>query len=152
MPAPAGHRQGGTPPTLDEVAAAARAVLEPHEAGWLVGGCVRDELLGRRLRDVDLVVDGDAGRVARRLADRLGGSAYQSSDRFGTWRVVLPRLRVDVAPLRADEGPAPATRGSRVARLLADLRARDVTVNALARPPAACASARRPPSTTTPCA
>ena len=52
------------PPSPDEVTRAARAALGPGEAGWLVGGCLRDELLGRRVRDVDIVVDGTR-RAAR---------------------------------------------------------------------------------------
>ena len=37
---------------------------------------------------------------SRTLADRLGGSAYMASDAFGTWRVVVGELHVDVASLR----------------------------------------------------
>ena len=107
------------------------------EAGWLVGGCLRDELLGVPVRDVDIVVDGDAEPFSRALADRLGGAVFASSDVFGTWRLVLGEMHVDVAPLRgraaapAAGPPDPATRS---ARLEADLRARDFTVDAMARP------------------
>jgi poly(A) polymerase len=73
------------------------------------------------VRDVDIVVDGAAASFSRSLADRLGGAVYASSDEFGTWRVVVGGLHVDVAPLRGDG-------------LEADLRARDFTVDALARP------------------
>ena len=109
------------PPSPDEVTAAARSVLGAGEAGWLVGGCLRDELLGLPVRDVDIVVDGAAEPFSRSLADRLGGSVFASSDDFGTWRVIVRGLHVDVAPLRGDG-------------LEADLRARDFTVDALARP------------------
>ena len=123
-----------TPPTPDEISRAARAALAPGEAAWLVGGCLRDELLGRRVRDVDLAVDGRPEPLARALADRLGGTVYATSDVFGTWRVVVGEMHVDVAALRggpAGDPPDPATRPQ---RLEADLRARDVTVDALARP------------------
>jgi len=73
------------------------------------------------VRDVDIVVDGDAEPFARSLADRLGGAVFASSEAFGTWRLVVGGLHVDVAPLRGDG-------------LEADLRARDFTVDALARP------------------
>lgn len=123
-------------PPLAEVTVAALAALGSGEAGWLVGGCLRDELQGLPVKEVDIVLDGAAAAFSRGLADRLGGAAYASSDAFGTWRVVVGELHVDVAPLRAAAGPAsgppdPATRG---ARLEADLRARDFTVDALARP------------------
>ena len=122
-------------PSPDEVTAAARSALGSGEAGWLVGGCLRDELLGLPVRDVDIVVDGAAEPFSRSLADRLGAAVFASSDAFGTWRLVLGDLHVDVAPLRgeaaAPQPPDPATRG---ARLEADLRARDFTVDAMARP------------------
>src|SRR5215210_8500040 len=46
---------------------------------WVVGGAVRDVLLGREPRDLDLVVEGDAEDVARRL-----GEGAVVHDRFGT--------------------------------------------------------------------
>jgi tRNA nucleotidyltransferase/poly(A) polymerase len=124
------------------VTLAARACLRPHETGWLVGGCLRDELLGRVSVDVDIVVDGDAERISRALADRLGGPAFASSDEFGTWRILVGGAHIDVAPLRAAPAGA-AARAARsgdpepdaqAARLAADLRLRDFTVDALARP------------------
>jgi tRNA nucleotidyltransferase/poly(A) polymerase len=133
-----GRAQGSSsPPSPDEVTAAARSALGAGEAGWLVGGCLRDELLGVPVRDVDIVVDGAAEPFSRRLADRLGGAVFASSDVFGTWRLVLGDMHVDVAPLKSEAGtpviaaPDPATRGT---RLEADLRARDFTVDAMARP------------------
>lgn len=115
-----GGISGGTPPP-EEVAAAALAVLERGERGWFVGGCLRDQLLGLPVRDLDIVVDGAPEPFARALADRLGAGVFSSSDEFGTWRLVLAGLHVDVAALRG-------------ADLEADLRARDFTIDALARP------------------
>lgn len=122
------------PPTPDEVTRAALAALAPGEAGWLVGGCLRDELLGRRVRDVDIAVDGRPEPLARALADRFGGGVYPTSDLFGTWRVVVGELHIDVAALRAGPSADPPDPATRAVRLEADLRARDVTVDALARP------------------
>src|SRR4051794_19478006 len=91
---------------------------------WVVGGAVRDRLLGRDTEDVDLAVDGDPGPVAARLrrAAPRGAAAFQLSDEFGAWRVVAAdrAWHIDVNPLRGD--------------LEADLRARDVTINAMAEP------------------
>ncbi len=130
----AGARYGITPPTPDEVTRAALAGLGPGEAGWLVGGCLRDELLGRRVRDIDIVVDGDPEVLARNLADRLRGGVYATSDVFGTWRVVIGDLHIDVATLRGGPPGGPPDPATRAVRLEADLRGRDVTVDALARP------------------
>ena len=123
-----------TPPTADEITRAALAALQPGEAGWLVGGCLRDELLGRRVRDVDIALDGQPERLARALGDRFGGGVYATSDVFGTWRVVIGELHIDVAALRAGPQGDPPDPATRAVRLEADLRARDVTVDALARP------------------
>ncbi len=123
-----------TPPTSEEITRAALAALRPGEAGWLVGGCLRDELLGRRVRDVDIAVDGRPETLARSLGDRFGGGAYATSDAFGTWRVVVDELHIDIAALRGGPPGDPPDPATRALRLEADLRARDVTVDALARP------------------
>ena len=90
---------------------------------WIVGGAVRDALLGRRARDVDVAVDGDPARPARALAAELGGQVFQLSEGFGAWRVIdRGAERVyDFAPLQGDS-------------IEADLRQRDFTVNAMALP------------------
>jgi tRNA nucleotidyltransferase/poly(A) polymerase len=101
-----------------------RTTLAGTEA-WVVGGAVRDRLLGRETWDVDLVVDGDPERAARAIgrAAGRGTAAFPLSDAFGAWRVVAPAhaWQVDITPLRG---------GS----LEADLRLRDFTVNAMAEP------------------
>ena len=89
---------------------------------WLVGGAVRDLLLGRSLHDVDLALPQGSGAVARQLADRLGGAFVPIGEPHGMARVVLadpPAVQIDLADLRAPT-------------LAEDLAGRDVTVNALA--------------------
>src|ERR1700748_3212963 len=53
------------------------------EPVYVVGGAVRDALLGRTPRELDLVVEGDALAVARRAAARVGGK-LTVHERFGT--------------------------------------------------------------------
>ena len=93
------------------------------ERAWLVGGALRDRLLGRPTPDLDVVVDGDVRRAARSLGRGAGGASFELSDQFGAWRVVARdrRWQVDLTPLQG---------GS----LDADLAARDLTVNAMAEP------------------
>jgi tRNA nucleotidyltransferase/poly(A) polymerase len=106
------------------VIGAVRALLAEWSGdGYLVGGYVRDLLLGRDTRDLDVVVAGDAIAVARELADRLGGAFVVLDEERGTARVVLgdrgDKYYVDFATLRG---------GS----LESDLGARDFTINAMA--------------------
>jgi poly(A) polymerase len=91
-------------------------------AAWTVGGALRDELLGREVTDIDIVVDGDPERAARELAAELRGPAFRLSEAFGAWRVVDRRSgRIyDFAPLQGDT-------------IEEDLARRDFTVNAMAR-------------------
>jgi putative nucleotidyltransferase with HDIG domain len=90
---------------------------------WIVGGALRDGLLGREVRDVDVAVAGDPARAARALAAEVRGPVFRLSEAFGAWRVIdRGGERVfDFAPLQGDS-------------IEADLRRRDFTVNAMARP------------------
>jgi tRNA nucleotidyltransferase/poly(A) polymerase len=90
---------------------------------WLVGGAVRDRLLGRPTADVDLAVDGDARAAAKAVARAAHGPAFELSGTFGAWRVIGPRRawQIDLTPLQG---------GS----LQEDLSRRDFTINAMAEP------------------
>jgi poly(A) polymerase len=107
---------------VSEALAVTREALAGEEA-WLVGGAVRDALLGREVRDVDLVVPGDPGSAAKRLAAAAGGPAFRLSERHGAWRVIAPgqAWQADLTPLHG---------GS----IEEDLRRRDFTVNAMGQP------------------
>lgn len=88
---------------------------------YVVGGTVRDALLGRPTRDIDLAVRGEAPAWARRVADALGGHFVVLDDVQAVARVVLEEpagVYVDVAALQGT--------------LEQDLRRRDFTVDALA--------------------
>lgn len=103
-------------------------IVEQAGNAWLVGGAVRDALLGREPRELDVVVEGPLEPLLR----ALGGEAREH-DRFGTASVVLPEGRVDVVRARAESYTAPgALPEVRPATLAEDLARRDVTVNAIA--------------------
>jgi putative nucleotidyltransferase with HDIG domain len=93
---------------------------------WLVGGAVRDRLLGRPTLDWDLAVDDDVPRVARRVAGAVGAWAFELSHGFGAWRIV-PRDSSDGQGWQLDL--LPLLHGS----IEADLSQRDLTINALAQ-------------------
>lgn len=100
----------------------------------LVGGSVRDLLLGQPVRDVDLVVEGDAPRVARETRRRFGGriSAHQA---FGTASLALDEGEaIDLASARAEHYQAIAALPTVElhAGLRQDLFRRDFTLNAMA--------------------
>ena len=97
----------------------AQKVLAGEEA-WVVGGAVRDELLGRELVDLDIATR-EPKRAARAYAKRSGGAPFPLSERHGAWRVALENERtVDFTPLPGS--------------IDADLATRDFTINAIARP------------------
>jgi tRNA nucleotidyltransferase/poly(A) polymerase len=97
----------------------AQEVLAGEEA-WVVGGAVRDELLGRELVDLDIAVR-EPKRAARAYAKRARGAPFALSERHGAWRVALDGGRtVDFTPLPGS--------------IEEDLATRDFTINAIARP------------------
>src|SRR3954468_22915647 len=90
------------------------------EGAYVVGGPVRDELLGREVVDLDVALR-EPERAARRYARRSGGAPFPLSERHGAWRVALDGGRtVDFTPL-------PGT-------IEEDLATRDFTINAIAEP------------------
>jgi Poly A polymerase head domain len=97
----------------------AEEVLAGKEA-WVVGGAVRDELLGRELVDLDIAYR-EPKAAARAYAKRSGGASFRLSERHGAWRVALEGGRtVDFTPL--SDG------------IEDDLATRDFTINAIAIP------------------
>ncbi|HYU59146.1 MAG TPA: HD domain-containing protein [Solirubrobacterales bacterium] len=102
---------------------AARQALGDREDVWIVGGALRDALLGRPVVDVDLAVAGGEEGAARQIARAAGGPAFPLSEHFDTWRAQSAGRdwHVDVTSLRG-EG------------IEQDLGARDFTVNAIALP------------------
>ena len=88
---------------------------------WIVGGAVRDSLLGSPVTDLDIAVEGDPGAVARSIASSLDGVAFELSEDFATWRATdrAGLWQIDVAALR---GPG----------IEEDLRLRDFTVGSMA--------------------
>jgi hypothetical protein len=87
--------------------------------GWLVGGVLRDELLGRPVVDIDVACR-EPERTARAFTRARGGAPFPLSERHGAWRIALEDGRtVDFTPL-------PGV-------IEEDLAGRDFTLNAMAR-------------------
>ncbi len=100
---------------------ALRVLADQPTRVWLVGGAVRDRLLGRETLDYDLAIEGDAQPLARALGRAADGHAFLLSEEFGAWRVKgrSEPWQVDITPLAGDS-------------IEQDLRRRDLTINAIA--------------------
>lgn len=119
---------------------AGRLARQSGATACVVGGLVRDLLLGRATIDVDIAVEGDGMAFAKRLADRQG-AALKIFERFATAYVVFPdHMKFDIASTRAGQ-PARLGAGNAGAwsapagepcSIEQDLLRRDFTINALA--------------------
>lgn len=101
-----------------------REVIPADLTVHLVGGAVRDALLGRPLHDMDFVLPAAALSTARLVANALGGAYYPLDEARETGRVILAeperrRINLDFSIQRGGD-------------LISDLRARDFTINAMA--------------------
>ncbi|MEI8132819.1 MAG: HD domain-containing protein [Leptolinea sp.] len=101
-----------------------REIIDPADGAWLVGGVVRDQLTGTVSHDVDIIVPGEARRIARRVADSLNGKFFPLDETRGMYRIRMAGAdgqmkMVDVSRLQAET-------------VEDDLRLRDFTVNAIA--------------------
>jgi tRNA nucleotidyltransferase (CCA-adding enzyme) len=118
---------------LAPVFEAIAALSESYDGVYLVGGTVRDILLGERSFDVDIAVEGDAIALAQALADALSGR-IRAHAKFGTAVVLYgDDERVDVVTARTEFYDAPAALPSvEHASIREDLFRRDFTINAMA--------------------
>ncbi len=117
-----------SPSTNAAVATAARILSASGTPAYIVGGAIRDGLLGKTTNDVDLTIDGSPHALGPRIADALGGRMITNHAPLDMARVIAfgdsatePALMMDLTPLAG---------GS----IEADLAGRDFTVNAIAAP------------------
>jgi hypothetical protein len=101
------------PPILGRL----QAILKNTDEVYLVGGVVRDALLGRQAHDIDLILPAQAIRTAREVADQIGAAFFPLKESYDAARLILPkaggiRMVIDFI-------------GRRGADLLEDLQARD---------------------------
>ncbi len=120
-------------PRLRQAADAVAALGDRAEGVYLVGGTIRDILLGEESFDVDIAVEGDAIAFAYELAKALGGRATPHH-KFGTAIVSYgENERIDVVTTRTEFYDAPGALPTvERAGLREDLYRRDFTINAMA--------------------
>lgn len=118
-----------TPSQLPPLAEFLRAHFQSrgHDA-YLVGGLVRDCLLGRQPLDIDIAVEGNVAGIGADLAEALGGRYVHMHQDWDIGRVVLPKGAVDDSPIGYID------LSSMDGGLEADLRRRDFTVDSMALP------------------
>ena len=97
--------------------------IQPTTRVFLVGGVVRDLILGRDPQDIDLVLTAEVRKVSRMIANHFDGAVYALDDERETMRVLVEfqgrQWKLDIALLRGED-------------LENDLRTRDFTINAMA--------------------
>lgn len=114
--------RAGAAPLLERVS---RFLAGEGILSYLVGGFIRDMLLGRDTADIDIAVDGAAPQVARRAAAALGGKYVLLDELNGVARVIMPgdspasRWQIDFSTLKGGD-------------IAADLAQRDLTIDAMA--------------------
>lgn len=102
----------------------AAEILRVFPQAWLVGGALRDALLGKTFKDIDLAVppSADFDARVRRLAQALDAACFPLDEETRVWRLTgrkAPHLQLDLMPFVGGT-------------LAADLARRDFTVNAMA--------------------
>lgn len=106
---------------------------------YLVGGFVRDLLLGVKNLDIDIVIEGDALRFARYASEKMGATLVEHR-KFGTAALIMPnspedgaRVKIDIATARKEFYKHPAALPSvEFSSMKNDLYRRDFTINAMA--------------------
>ncbi len=114
------------------LAGAAAAAASQGARLYLVGGTVRDLLLGQGSRDIDLLLDGDAISLAGALVNSQPGK-LRVHRRFGTAKISYANFSVDLTAQRDETYAHPgALPDVRPGTLASDLKRRDFTINAIA--------------------
>ena len=110
-----------------------QAAAEERVRAWVVGGYIRDKLLGRPHPNPDVVVEEGGGhRLGERFAQLAGARPAVIFERFGTAQVVVPGHIVEFVSARAESYSSDSRKPEvRPASLEDDLKRRDFTINTL---------------------
>ena len=100
---------------------------------FVVGGYVRDMLIGRVSNDIDIMVEGDGIAFAKKLAKRLKVNITVDYEKFGTALIPHPELEIEVASARKEEYQSDSRKPSVTTTTVEeDMARRDFTINAMA--------------------
>jgi len=130
----AGKLKNALPPNLFNLVKKIGEIADREGVNaYLVGGFVRDLVIGRKNFDIDIVVEGDGAEFAKLLGRELGAKVH-TFDRFKTATLVFEDgTRIDMASARTEVYKSPgALPEVESAPLRKDLMRRDFTINTLA--------------------
>ena len=101
---------------------------------YVVGGFVRDLIMGKPLNDIDIMTVGEGIPFAQKLADELGVHKIVSFKKFGTAMIPNKSVQIEVATARTESYDDDSRKPSEVVYtdLKGDLLRRDFTINAMA--------------------
>lgn len=121
------------PELLRVLETAGEVAADAGMQAYLVGGAVRDVLLGREPDDVDLVVEGNGIELARRLVARCGGHVHPHEPFLTALVHLSSGLGFDIATARTEFYRSPAALPEvETSAMRQDLYRRDFTINAMA--------------------
>src|ERR671932_457470 len=123
---------------MDMIGALATAFAHAGKSLYLVGGCVRDELLRMPTNDYDFTTDAEPSEIKPLLQAAGADAIYTVGERFGTIGAIFGDARAEITTYRS-ESYTPGSRKPEVTfglTLEDDLSRRDFTINAMARPAA----------------
>ncbi len=117
---------------FDFLRTAGKEADEREQELYLVGGTVRDLILNRPNLDFDLVLEGDAIKFARQLANKTGAK-LTVHPRFGTANFSHDKFHIDIVTARSETYTEPGALPTVVPGTMRDdLRRRDFSINAIA--------------------
>ena len=101
---------------------------------YIVGGVVRDIILGKKIQDIDLMVEGEGILFAKKLANIIGVKKIVPYEKFGTALIPNKLFQIEVASSRSESYDSISRSPSVVkdASIKEDLKRRDFTINAMA--------------------
>jgi len=101
---------------------------------FVVGGVVRDLFMGRKLKEIDLMIIGDALGFARKLADKLSVKTIVPFPKFATAKIPYKVMPIEITSARTEKYDSGSRKPTHVeyTDLKGDLIRRDFTVNTMA--------------------
>jgi poly(A) polymerase len=116
---------------LKKIAAAAEELQVPC---YLIGGFVRDKIIGRNTKDIDIVCIGDGIALAHRVAEKFSPvSSVSFFKNFGTAQIVIEDIEIEFVGARKESYSQDSRKPEvEIGTLEDDQNRRDFTINALA--------------------